>query len=77
MLEVPQWILTKMQAQKRVITLKGKLMKIITNRDRTQRLKRKRESAQKEEFAQQFIDDKVWFPPDDVTTTVSQPVDKK
>lgn len=77
MIQIPIWLKEKMDCQKRVMTLKGKMGKIIANRDRTERLKRKRQDALLGEVEQRLIDDVVYLPPDDMMSTEVPSVNKK
>lgn len=74
---IPKWLQDKMAIKKRVFHLKGKMGKIIANRDRASRLKRKRKDAIVGEVKQQIIDDEVFLPSDDMLSNEQVPADKK
>jgi uncharacterized protein YeeX (DUF496 family) len=55
-----------MKHQQRVYRLKGKMGRIIANKEKTVRIKRKREELLMEEMGQSHIDDQVFLPEDDM-----------
>lgn len=50
--------------------------KIMCNQEKQEEIKRKRMEAFKEEFEQDNINDKVWFPPQNINSNDQVPVDK-
>ena len=65
-IKIPKFLREKMKHQQRVYRLKGKMGRIIANKEKTVRIKRKREELLMEEMGQSHIDDQVFLPEDDM-----------
>mmetsp|Transcript_54010 Transcript_54010/g.45412 ORF Transcript_54010/g.45412 Transcript_54010/m.45412 type:complete len:215 (-) Transcript_54010:262-906(-) len=76
-ISIPKILQEKMKLQQRTFYLKGKMGEIIANREKTDRIKRKREELLRTELTQKDIDDQVYLPPDNDFDCVQPPVDKK
>lgn len=71
-----EW-LEKIKEQSKTHHRKGKSGKMITNNQRKEELKRKRVEIEKRQAANEFAQDKVWFPQEDFTATDAQPIGKE
>lgn len=65
--------LEKVKAQAKTHHRKGKAGKIITNTQRREELKRKRDEIEKRQSRNAVERDRVWFPQEDFTATDAQP----